>query len=85
MTGTLTGAHLLLGCAGALGVRACFANPGTTELALVRALEAVPGIRPVLGLFEGVCTGAADGYARVVGHTGPDPAAPGTRLGQWHG
>jgi acetolactate synthase-1/2/3 large subunit len=56
----------------------CFANPGTTELALVRALDDVPGIRPILGTFEGVCTGAADGYARVSGipaltllHLGP--------------
>jgi len=61
-----------------LGVRVCFANPGTTELALVRALDEVPAIRPILGMFEGVCTGAADGYARVAGlpaltllHLGP--------------
>ncbi len=72
------GAHLLLCAAKALGIRVCFANPGTTELALVRALDDVPEIRPVLGLFEGVCTGAADGYARVAGipaltllHLGP--------------
>ncbi len=78
MTASLTGAQLLLGCAGALGVRACFANPGTTELALVRALEETKEIRPVLGLFEGVCTGAADGYGRIAGlpaltllHLGP--------------
>ncbi|MBW4053544.1 MAG: acetolactate synthase large subunit, partial [Proteobacteria bacterium] len=74
----MTGAQLLLRCAGALGVRACFANPGTTELALVRALEETKEIRPVLGLFEGVCTGAADGYGRIAGlpaltllHLGP--------------
>jgi acetolactate synthase-1/2/3 large subunit len=78
VTAPLTGAELLLRSAGALGVRACFANPGTTELALVRALEAVKDIRPVLGLFEGVCTGAADGYGRIAGlpaltllHLGP--------------
>lgn len=78
MTGPLTGAQLLLRCAGALGVRACFANPGTTELALVRAMEEAKEIRPVLGLFEGVCTGAADGYGRIAGmpaltllHLGP--------------
>lgn len=78
MTANLTGAQLLLRCAGALGVRACFANPGTTELALVRALEEAKEIRPVLGLFEGVCTGAADGYGRIAGlpaltllHLGP--------------
>jgi acetolactate synthase-1/2/3 large subunit len=73
-----TGAAALLEAAHAAGVRVCFANPGTTELGLVRALDDVPGIRPVLGLFEGVCTGAADGYARVSGspaltllHLGP--------------
>jgi acetolactate synthase I/II/III large subunit len=63
-----TGARALLDAAHSLGVRVCFANPGTTELALVRALDEVPGIRPILGMFEGVCTGAADGYARVSGH-----------------
>ena len=72
------GARALLDAAHSLGIRVCFANPGTTELALVRALDEVPGIRPILGLFEGVCTGAADGYARVSGtpaltllHLGP--------------
>ena len=43
----------------------CFANPGTTEMPLVAALDAEPRMRAVLGLFEGVCTGAADGYARL--------------------
>lgn len=78
MTAPRTGAYALLHAAHALGVRVCFANPGTTELALVSALDDVRGIRPVLGLFEGVCTGAADGYARVSGvpaltllHLGP--------------
>jgi len=47
------------------GIEVCFANPGTTELAWVQALDSVPGIRAVLGLFEGVCTGAADGYGRM--------------------
>ena len=42
----------------------CFANPGTTEMPIVAALDAVPGLRAVLGLHENVCTGAADGYAR---------------------
>ena len=78
MTARQSGAHALLGAAHALGARVCFANPGTTELALVSALDDVRGIRPILGLFEGVCTGAADGYARVSGmpaltllHLGP--------------
>ena len=47
------------------GVEVCFANPGTTEMWLVAALDATPGIRPLLGLHETVCAGAADGYARV--------------------
>jgi len=78
VTAPRTGAYALLQAAHALGARVCFANPGTTELALVHALDDVPGIRPVLGLFEGVCTGAADGYARICGspaltllHLGP--------------
>ncbi len=72
------GAQLLLRMAEAAGARVCLANPGTTELTLVRALAAGQGIRPVLCLFEGVCTGAADGYTRVSGvpaltllHLGP--------------
>src|SRR5687768_53115 len=65
MSAAATGAHVLLDAVRAAGVRICFANPGTTELALVRALTEVRGVRPVLGLFEGVCTGAADGYARL--------------------
>ena len=56
----------------------CFANPGTSEMHFVAALDRVPGMRCVLGLFEGVVTGAADGYARMAGkpaatllHCGP--------------
>jgi acetolactate synthase-1/2/3 large subunit len=59
------GAETLLRTALAAGVEVCFANPGTTEMPLVTALDAVPGMRAVLGLFEGVCTGAADGYGRL--------------------
>jgi acetolactate synthase-1/2/3 large subunit len=78
MTVHRDGAYVLLKAAQTLGVRVCFANPGTTELTLVRALDEVPNLRPVLALFEGVCTGAADGYARISGvpaltllHLGP--------------
>ncbi len=60
----MTGAEMILKTAADAGVEICFANAGTTELALVAALDTVPQIRPVLGLFEGVCTGAADGYGR---------------------
>lgn len=47
------------------GVDTCFANPGTSEMHFVAALDEVPGIRSVLCLFEGVVTGAADGYWRM--------------------
>jgi acetolactate synthase I/II/III large subunit len=60
------------------GVTTCFANPGTSEMHFVAALDRVPGMHCVLGLFEGVVTGAADGYARMAGkpaatllHCGP--------------
>ncbi len=73
-----TGADMLLAVAAEAGVDVCFANPGTTEMDLVSALDRTPGIRPVLGLFEGVVTGAADGYGRMTGrpaltllHLGP--------------
>lgn len=62
----------------ACGVDVCFANPGTTEMHLVHALDRVPSMKSVLSLFEGVCTGAADGYGRMTGrpamtllHLGP--------------
>src|SRR3990172_2952086 len=60
------------------GVDVCFANPGTSEMHFVAALDRVDGMRCVLGLFEGVVTGAADGYYRMKGtpastllHLGP--------------
>jgi acetolactate synthase-1/2/3 large subunit len=74
----MNGAESLMRTAVSAGVDLCLANPGTTEMPLVAALDAVPGVRAVLGLFEGVCTGAADGYARMSGrpaltllHLGP--------------
>lgn len=60
-----TGADSLVQAAAAAGVEVCFANPGTTEMPLVLALERATRLRTVLGLFEGVCTGAADGWARM--------------------
>lgn len=59
------GAESLIQTAVAAGLNVCFANPGTTEMPLVRALDDVQGMRAVLCLFEGVATGAADGYARM--------------------
>ena len=61
MNGAESLVHTLL----ASGVDTCFANPGTSEMHFVAALDRVPGMRCVLGLFEGVVTGAADGYARM--------------------
>ena len=59
-------------------VDVCFANPGTSEMHFVAALDEIPGMRCVLGLFEGVVPGAADGYGRMAGkpactllHPGP--------------
>ncbi len=59
------GAEMMFRTAVSAGVDVCFANPGTTEMSMVAALDRVPGMRPVLGLFEGVCSGACHGYARV--------------------
>ena len=64
---TMTGAEALVATLADHGVAACFANPGTSEMHLVTALDGEPRIRSVLCLFEGVATGAADGYARVSG------------------
>jgi acetolactate synthase I/II/III large subunit len=61
--GGMNGAESLLRTLVASGVEVCFANPGTSEMHFVSALDRVPGMRAVLGLFEGVVTGAADGYA----------------------
>ena len=51
--------------AGRIGVEVCFSNPGTSEMHFVAALDRVRGMRAVLGLFEGVVTGMADGYGRM--------------------
>lgn len=74
----MNGAQLIIRTAAAAGVKYCFANPGTTEMQLVEALDSAPGIQAKLGLFEGCCTGAADGYFRMTGvpaltllHLGP--------------
>jgi len=74
----MNGAESLVRTLVAGGIDACFTNPGTTELHVVSALDQCAEIRCVLGLFEGVVTGAADGYARMSGmpactllHLGP--------------
>jgi acetolactate synthase I/II/III large subunit len=61
----MNGAESLVRTLVAGGVEVCFANPGTSEMHFVAALDRVEGMRCVLGLFEGVVTGAADGYARM--------------------
>lgn len=61
----MNGAEALLKSLIDAGVDVCFANPGTSEMQLVAAIDKIPGMRPILGLFEGVVTGAADGYGRM--------------------
>jgi acetolactate synthase-1/2/3 large subunit len=73
----MNGAHALINTLVDGGVEVCFANPGTSEMHFVAALDSVPQMRGVLTLFEGVATGAADGYARIAGR----PAAVLLHLG----
>src|SRR3989440_1662245 len=77
-SGTMNGAESLVRTLVAGGVDVCFANPGTSEMHFVAALDRVEGLRCVLGLAETVVTGSADGYARMAGrpvatllHCGP--------------
>ena len=73
----MNGAESLVRTLLAGGIDVCFGNPGTSEMHFLAALDRVPGMRGVLGLFEGVVTGAADGYARMSGK----PAATLLHLG----
>src|SRR5271167_2724078 len=73
----MTGAESLLQTLAANEVEVCFMNPGTSEMHFVSALDRVPGMRGILCLYEGVCSGAADGYARMTGK----PAAALLHLG----
>ncbi len=73
MNGAQSLTQTLVNC----GVELCFANPGTSEMHFVGALDSTPSMRPVLCLFEGVATGAADGYGRIAGK----PAATLLHLG----
>jgi acetolactate synthase-1/2/3 large subunit len=77
MSETMNGAEALLRSLHASGVDVCFANPGTSEMMFVDALDRTGLMRCVLTLFEGVATGAADGYARMAGK----PAATLLHLG----
>src|SRR5487761_920599 len=74
----MNGAEILIRTLVAGEIEACFTNPGTSEMHIVAALDRASEMRCVLGLFEGVVTGAADGYARMAGkpactllHLGP--------------
>lgn len=73
----MNGAQTLIRTLVRSGVDVCFTNPGTSEMHFIAALDAVPEMRAVLALFEGVATGAADGYARMTGR----PAATLLHLG----
>src|SRR5262245_29462619 len=73
----MNGAQRLLQTLVSAQVDVCFMNPGTSEMHFVAALDAVPALRPITTLFEGVASGAADGYARMAGR----PAATLLHLG----
>ncbi len=73
----MNGAQALMKTLADAGVTVCFSNPGTSEMHFVAALDGEPRMRAVLALFEGVATGAADGYARMAGK----PAATLLHLG----
>ncbi|WP_329241419.1 acetolactate synthase large subunit [Streptomyces sp. NBC_01478] len=73
----MNGAHAVARTLLKSGVEVCFANPGTSELHFVAALDDEPSLRAVSCLFEGVATGAADGYGRMTGR----PAATLLHLG----
>ncbi len=73
----MNGAQSLIRTLADAGVEVCFSNPGTSEMHFVAALDQEPRMRAVLALFEGVATGAADGYARMAGR----PAATLLHLG----
>src|SRR3977135_3280485 len=77
MTRNMHGGQALIRTLVDCGVDTCFMNPGTSEMHFVAALDAVPEMRSVLALFEGVATGAADGYGRMAGR----PAATLLHLG----
>src|SRR5436190_12290129 len=65
-----SGAQALIRTLVDAGVTTCFSNPGTSEMHFVAALDSVPEMRAILALFEGVATGAADGYARMADKPG---------------
>jgi acetolactate synthase-1/2/3 large subunit len=81
VTAVASGAQALLQTLVGAGVTTCFTNPGTSEMHFVAALDSVPEMRAVLALFEGVATGAADGYARMADRPGATLLHLGSGLG----
>jgi acetolactate synthase-1/2/3 large subunit len=77
----MNGAESLVRAARHAGIEVCFSNPGTSEMPLVGAFDSEPGLRGVLVLFEGVASGAADGYGRMA----EKPALTLFHLGPGHG
>ena len=77
----MNGAESLVRAARSAGIEVCFSNPGTSEMPLVAAFDSEPGLRGVLVLFEGVASGAADGYGRMA----EKPALTLFHLGPGHG
>ncbi len=77
----MNGAEALIRTLLDAGVNTCFTNPGTSEMHFVAGLDAVPQMRGVLALFEGVATGAADGYARMSDSPGATLLHLGSGLG----
>ena len=74
----MNGAESMLETLANNGVEVCFSNPGTSEMHMVAAMGKSTRMRSILCLFEGVCSGAADGYGRMTGkpastllHLGP--------------
>jgi acetolactate synthase-1/2/3 large subunit len=83
----MNGAEAVLKTLADAGVDVCFSNPGTSEMQMVAAFDREPRVRPVLTLFEGGATGAADGYGRMAGkpastllHLGPGLSNGGANL-----
>ena len=77
----MNGAQALLRTLVDSGVDVCFTNPGTSEMHFVAALDSASEMRAVLALFEGVATGAADGYARMADRPGATLLHLGSGLG----
>ena len=78
MKSKMNGAESLVHTLISNGLKVCFANPGTSEMHFVAALDHIPGLRCIPGMQENVVTGMADGYARISGipavtllHCGP--------------